>query len=348
MSVEYRTGTVSNSDDFYQTIRSLLTDNDWTEHDVLNNSAGTYDIVFRSPTPLDATAGNYCYIRLTRGGSEAFSLRTYCDWDTSTHAGMFGAGGTSQTTLSASSFVYYARVNDWSLAVTSKISTSYQRGYVGFLRRGYKATKAGITKTSTGYSSGVSTMNVASDMTSKLKVGQKVTIMNNNHTSGSANAEHAEVMTLLTVNSGSLVFTGTTTLAYDTGAVIGANPIPTITFPMSTSAPLQTGFTGVWPMTGEVSGVTSQQLTPGYFLMVSTNDESRVDPSDGYAEFIGGLLTAVWTSSTRNGFAGYLYHYEVVTIGSQALEDIMDDGDNTFILLYTDGSSYGVMMGPRE
>lgn len=347
MSVEYREGTATNSDDFFTKIDDLLTDNGWTQHDVLNASTGTQDYVYRSPSALDATAGNYCYIRLTRAGSEAFNLRSYCDWDTTNHAGMFGAGGTSQTTLSGSSFAYWARVNNFALAVAVKISGTYSRGYVGFTRRGYKASKAGITKTSGSHSSGVSSMAVASDMTGKLKVGQSVTIMNNAHNSASGNAEHAELLIINTIASGTLTFTTSTTLAYDTGAVIGANPTPAMAVPITNNAPFNTAFTGLWPVTGEVSGVTSQQVVIEQIPMVGSTAESRNDPSDGYAEFVGGLFSACWTSGTRNGFAGYLYHWEMCTFGTQSNEDIMDDGDNTFVILYNNGSDYCVILGPK-
>lgn len=342
MSAEFRSGTAANTDAFFLAIDDLLVDNGWTQHDVINNSAGTYDIVYRSPAPLDADAGNYCYIRITRASSEQISFRTYCDWDATNHAGMFAAGSTGQTTMSGSSFNYWIRVNDWALATAAKISTSYYRGYHGFARRGLRASRAGMTKTTSGYSSGVNSMSVASDMTSKLKVGQKVTIINNAHNSASANKENAEVMEIASMTSNSITFTGNTTKAYDSGAVIGQNPIPALTIPLSTTGPFSTGFTGLWPNTGEISGVTSQQVSvqdifPG-------NAEGLVDPSDGYSEYLGGCLGVSWGSNPRNGWAGYLYHWEICSHGSQSSEDVMDDGTDTFIVLYT--STYDYILGP--
>jgi len=346
----YSTGTATGpgaTDNFMVALGAALTANGWTVLDTLIATVGSRDIVYRS-TPLDATALNYCYLRIKQYSVNTFGWNIYTDWDTSTHTGILetGTSGSATTTLSDSSFVYFFRINAYSCSVCVKISGTYYKGYAGFVRRGLPASKAGMTRSTSAYAIGAGSMAVASDMTGKLKVGQRVMIYNHAGSSASANAPNAEVMTIQTIAVGTLTFTGTTTKAYDIGAVIGQLAFPGILSNGIVSTNTWAGVTVYRPfaLDGLRSGGTSHPATPIQQILVT---EANADPGDIYPEYASGLVGISTSEASRTGFIGYMYSWECAASGSQSLEDIMDDGDNTYIVLALNSTTDVMLLGPQ-
>jgi hypothetical protein len=340
MTAAYSTGS-GTPDQFYLALRTAMLANGWTEHDVISNTTGARDVVFKS-SPLDATALNCAFIRVRMATNPVWGFNVYTDWDATTHVGM-NAGVDSQNFQQSGAFAYWIRVNEFAVTFCNNIGGTYKKWYAGFVRRALPANKAGMTKTTQGYSAGVATMNVASDMTAKLKVGQWVQIINYNHTSGSANASNSEKMVIQSIASGSITFTGNTTLAYDTGAIIGENVLPVISTqvegPNTMAGKMPVAQDGFYQANG--LPVTVDVLVLG----------SLATPSMSTNEYVPGMFSASTNgaSSLHKGFIGYLYHWICTGWGSQVNEDIMDDGTKTYMVLFAQAAgSFTGAMGPRE
>ncbi len=347
----YSTGTATGTgagDALMVIMDTALTGGGWTMIDAINNSSGTRDKVYKG-TALDATAGNAPYIRLTQTSTTNIAFRCYQDWDTTTHVGMNETGnGTTNPSLTVqdTSFTYFMRVNPVAMLICAKIGANYNKMYAGFLRRGLGLTRSGVTKTSGSTAALATTINVASDMTSKLKVGQTIQIINYGHSSASANASHVEKRTIQSITASTVVVTVGLTSAYDSGALVGENALP-VCIGGGTSG----GTTGLtsnclfpYEIDGARTSTTGQTAASNEIVL---NSSSANAPSTGWNEYAPGIYDISSTTSGKTGFRGWYYHSECTTKGAQALEDIMSDGDNDFIIVGL-GTSLVNCIGPRN
>lgn len=204
----------------------------WTLLDTV--TAGS-DLVFRSPD-FDGIAGNtagyYSIIRLTVNAN-GINIKTYMDWDVTAHVGINAGGfapaanpgcqvytgGTLLTTgirVNQYAFVYFSTCN------LSGSYTAVPGGlmYGGFTKRPEVASLRGIAKTTTAYAAGVATMSTNVNMLAQWAAGQILYIQNFAHNNASANKQHCEYRTILSVSATSVTFTGNTANAYDSGAVL--------------------------------------------------------------------------------------------------------------------------------
>jgi hypothetical protein len=312
-----------------------LVANGWTSHDVIG--AGT-DVVYKS-TALDATAGNAAFMRVTKTSTTAIDFRVYMDWDTSTHAGVNVTGdasGTTRLTVQDASFTYYMRVNSAAILVVAVISGTYNKIYAGFLRRTSSVSRSGMTKTTSLYALGVSTMALASDMTTKWQVGQSVHIVNFAHASGNANAANVEVMVIQSITSNSVTFTGTTTKAYDSGALVGEHVLPVTVCAGFTTVPA----TCYFPTS--VAGLRTSATAH-----TATCTEATIS-SDAPSTTLGTYAIAYMSViSSSQSDRGIFYHMIFVKKGSAALLDTFSEGTDTAIVLGS-GTNLVVGVGPQN
>ncbi len=332
MTASYSSGTAIGPgalDAWYQIVRSALLAHGWTAHDIITDVSGTRDIVFKS-TALDATAGNACFVRMVQTNTTNMYHLTYCDWDTSTHAGtrVAGAAATTNGTYVDNSFQYFLRVNEFAFTWCVKIGTSYNRGYAGFLRRCLAASRAGMTKVTGSISAGTvagASIALSSDMTGKWTVGQVLLLMNYGHTSGSANASHAEALTIATIGSSSVTFTGNVLAAYDAGAIIGENVYPAVVAP----TPFGTYYSPVWHDGSYSSAILQVSSATGTnFSLPASNN-----PSSTTREYSSGIVSLNFTTAAHLGLAGVQYHWIAVGAGETSLEDTLSDGTNTYVMM---------------
>lgn len=353
---KYITGTATGpgaTDAFFQVIRTHLTNNGWTEHDVISNTSGQRDIVFRGAA-LDATADNRPFIRVRQPtGTNTLDYLAYTDWDVSAHVGINDIGNTVSTTRQTyqdSSFVYFMRANSVSIAVIAKIGAAYTRAYVGFLRRQLPVHMAGVTKSSGSIAAGSTDIPVSSDLTGRLYVGQTVWLINYNHNNASANKDRVEKHTISVVSSTQITLGEVTTGAFDANTIIGENPLPITVFIQSGATIALTG-TSYYSHAADATrtSATAQTGTNYHILFgpLSVDNPSQIDQ-----RFHLGLMGnghTVGTSSAR-GLRGYFYHlYSSAAPSPQStVEDIGDDKNGyTYIIIGAD-SSNNSYLGPRE
>jgi hypothetical protein len=346
---KYQTGTVASNDALFQVWRTLLLANGWTAFHILADSVDNRDIVFRS-SPIDAIADNRAHIRiiwiLANGN---FQFRVYRGWDTVAAVGFqeVGDAGISYFPGQGSSFTYFARVNPYAMAFVNKTSgPNYWCTNAGFLNRGMDPRKNGLTKTTQSYASGVTSMNVASDMTGKLKVGQRVMIMNNSNLNASPNKLNAQVRIIQAIASGSITFTAVTTQAFDSGAVIGWNPMPA--FVCSPNTPFPTGnFYTPLNLDGTASGGAG---APNQMLAKPVTYVTGSNP--GLNSEHGSLLFTVVTSvASKDGHYGILHHWRgmhpfLFSGANPAAEALFDASNDSFIVIGNDGTA-AYLLGPR-
>lgn len=342
---QFQTGTVADGDGLYTTIRTMMLANGWTlvytDSDVVGNRDQTFQGGY-----LDSVANNRIYMRM-RWVSNYFSLMPCSDIDTGTGLRQHETGSTSQCGMSGwSSPGYLVRVNEWAVAYTLIYAGTYYKGYGGFVRRGLSPAKSGLTRTTSGYAAGATTVNVASDMTGKLQPNQKVWIYNHGGSSASANWGHVELATIQSVAAGSITFAGPLAYGYDANAVIGWCCFPACTqdadsFTTDTSSycyPYCTFY-----LDGIYNGSTGQQ---GYAYHAILANESYGDPNEITLEFTGGLWVLHCNQGGRTGVYGYFYHYECCSGGGQIKGDLMDDGLNQYYVVMGGYSSANIIIGP--
>jgi hypothetical protein len=346
---QYVSGTATGPSaiqDLMLQIDALLLANGWTVHRTISTTSGARDIVYKG-TALDRTADNAPFIRLTQAAL-LFTTRTYMDWDPTSSSGGINEAGTnnvsnSGATLSDTSFQYFIRVNGFAVRFVFKIGANLVRMYAGFLRRALPTIKNGVTKTTQAYALGVTTMNVASNMTSKLKVGQKVLVMNFAHNNASANKANAELLTIQSIASSSITFTSASTKAYDNGALIGENPYPIGTLVTATGSAI----TGWYAATTVDGAYVSNIGNTGIVFAVEFTSESNNDPSDAYQDYTIGPYSVYANVTNKQSFCGLMYHYYRTEGGNQGTEDLMDDGINTFLVVFVSTTTCQ-LLGPRE
>ncbi len=314
---------------------TALLANGWTSHDTIG--AGT-DVVYKG-TALDATAGNAPFVRITKTSVTAIDFRVYMDWDTSTHAGVNVAGDASASTrltVQDASFTYFMRVNSAAIFVCAKLGATYNKIYAGFTRRTMSLSRSGMTKTTSLYASGVATLALASDMTNKWQVGQVVQIVNYAHASGNANAANVEVKTIQSITSNSVTFTGNTTKAYDSGALVGEHVLPVCAAGGFTGVPATTYFT-----TAHDGTRTSATAHTGAVSEISLSTDA---PATTLGTYSPGYMSII---SASQGDRGLFYHMLFFRRGAAAVEDVMTEGTDSAVVLGL-GTNIVVAMGPQN
>lgn len=347
----YASGTATGpgaTDALFQAIRTQLLANGWVILDTISDTSGSRNIVFQG-TAIDATAGNKPIVQITATTTTQLTFAGYYDWDSTAHAGMGQCGSTSATILHTqdASFNYWMRTNPYSLAIATKIGAAYYKNYVGFMRRGLAATKSGVTKTTQAYAAGVTSMVVASDMTSSLKAGQYVHIVNYAHSNTSANKTNHERIQISSITSTTITFQTSTTKAYDSGALIGYNPMPIICCTDTSGTLPCAGF--YVPMTLDGAAFTA---TPGFSLggigSVIESSVSSTSPEAGSGEYVGGYWVIYSAVTATAGIYGTLYSWETVYAINQLNEDIMDDGTYQFQMFNVSANTPCSMLGPTN
>lgn len=342
---KYLTGTATGpgaGDAWVQAVIAQAVANGWTSHDVISSASGTRDVVLRG-SALDATADVRPFGRITQTSTTNVNFSVYSDWDATTHAGINQAGADAFTVQDASfSYVIYA--DPFAICPCAKISSAWNHNYVGYLRRGLTAAKSGITKTTSGYSAGATALNVASDMTGKLQVGQKIWIMNYAHSSASANAARAELVTVTAIAAGVLTVSA---LAgnYDTAAVLGANVCPnavsTSSSGVNIGGTLHSSFN---PDANRGAGATSQTSTTSAIILQGTT--TSISPESNTLEYGSGIFSITSNVASHLGFRGYARGY-ISAASGVSIEDVHDDGAYTYLIL-NPSTSGGLCIGPRE
>jgi hypothetical protein len=321
-----------------------LESNGWTQHDVISSTPGSRDVVMRGAA-LDATADIRPFVRFTQTAATTIVCRAYSDWDTGTHAGMneCGAVGSSNWTVQDATFSYYAWVDGYGGWVVAKLASA-NRAYFGFARRGLPAIEAGITKTTAPLSVGATSLPVASDMTGKLRVGQKVLLMNYAHNSASGNASNVESVTITSIGA-SAIGCSALTKAYDAGAVLGDNVCPVLASQSTTTSSALCG--GIfYPFNLDGSRTTATAQTGAHDVVIF-GAETSVDPEDINSKYSAGLTTFTTAIAGKTGFKGYPRGAVAFSGGAQALDDLMDDGVYTYLVSGA-GTGNILAMGPRE
>ena len=341
---QFATGTFVDSDAMYQQIRTMMLANGWTLIDTISDVVNNRDQVFQGGY-LDSVANNRIYMRM-RWVPSYFSLLPCSAYDSGTNQAQHAAGSTSQCSCNWTNYHYYIRVNDWAVAYTFVNGGTWYKGYGGFVRRGLAPGKAGLTRTTAAYSAGATTVNVASDMTGKLQVNQKVWVYNHNNNSASANWGSHEMATIQSITAGTITFAAPLSNGYDANAVIGWMAFPACSLDgdqySSDTVSYTYPYCCYYPDCVHF-GTTSQQ---GYTYHGIFGNEGYGDPDDVTQEFLGGVWTLHCTSSGRVGTYGYFYHYECCAGGGQIRGDLMDDGANQYYVVMGGYSSANLIIGP--
>lgn len=348
---QFVTGTATGpgaGDAFFLAIRTQVLANSWTELDVISTSTGTRDVVFQGAA-LDSTANNKPIVRLTQLNSTTMALRSYTDWDTSAHAGWLDTGpATAAINIQDASFVYWMKINGFAWSLCYKIGANYNKNYAGFFRRSVQTSKSGITKASGSISAGLTagtTVAVASDMTTKLKAGQYVHILNYGHSNASANKTHIERIQIQAVTSTTISFQTNVVNAYDAGALIGFNPMPNVSMLDTNSVSTFGTVYAPYYLDATRTSATGQTISTVANL---PNTFSAENPDSASNEYLAGYFQMTENVGGHQCIRGIPYHFEIVAGGTQGAEDIMDDGDHQWQLFNVSASSVIFMMGPKD
>jgi hypothetical protein len=349
MAICYETGSANGAgatNNFFIILRDHLLANGWTQHDIISSAAGSREVVFRGAA-LDATADVRPFVKVKQTATAVLEFTTWSDYDVSTHTGMNSAGttvGSATMTLQDAGFSYYLWIDGYGGLVCGKIGTSITRGYMGFARRGLDPSESGITKTTGALAIGATSLPVASDMTGKLRVGQVVLIVNYAHSSASANASNAEAVTITSVSS-TAIGVSALTKAYDSGALVGDNVIPSLVSPGATAGLWNTA--GLAPINpdGTRTAVNGQTVVSN---SITFGTEANVDPGDISGRYGAGLITLTSSVSGKTDFKGHPRGVSFCAAGAQVIEDLMQSGSYSYVVLDVTAATGCTILGPRE
>jgi hypothetical protein len=317
--------------------------NGWTLFDTISDAAGNRNQVFES-TPIDAVANNPVYVKIA--STTSYLVDMYTEWDAATHTGAKRATTNLGIGLGLA-HSYDIRVNPYSFVIWANI-VAFPPGlgglqYAGFVRRGLTKEVSGLTRTTQAYSSGATIVNVASDMTSLMKPGQKVVIYNHSNNSASANFGRAGLLTVKTITSGTLEFTTSLGGGYDSGAVIGWNPFPSCNGFMNCQGPFTTFYSNLSLAAG-YTGIQGQTVTGGPATAFPNTYPHTL------GEITGGPIPMSASVFAATGFFGYLYHLLGVSSTSQTglrKGELVKDGNRTYKMFSTKAApSHGILYGP--
>ena len=339
----YTNGTALNKDDFYQLVRAHLGANGWTEHDILSDVVDTRDIVFKG-TALDATTGNACLLRLALSAGKMYGI-CYADWDPTNNVGSLQAGnGNSTIQVATTPFAYWLRTNGTSLAIATEVSTTYKFNYYGFVRRGRGQAVSGTTSLATAVTAGTNVVTVNSDMTTRLRVGQTVQIIDQSHSNASGTWGNIEAVVISAITATTITFTTNLVNAYSAGSFVGADPCPAISTAASNTNP------GVSPyFSYSLNGAwTSGTSEAGSFAADIGNATAIGNLQPGYG---GERPVGVWAvDSNKAGVyarRGTLYHYLSGGFQGSNAQDLIDEGDGVTdaVILYTAQTGLAMLRG---
>lgn len=331
--------------DFSRQLVSHLVANGWTVLQTINATTGVgYDVMLQGGA-LDPIADNRPILRLTITTITRMLVRCYADWDSTAQVGIGETGSSSYSYIDVpdSTFAFWIKANAVAAAYVVKNGANYYHGYMGFLRRGLSNNRSGLTKTTASLAVGANSLPVASDMTGKIKVGQRIHILSNSHNNSSANKLNGEMITVTSITANAIGCSNLTK-AYDSGAYVGENPFPCVVGSSSVNQNL-IGSQGYipWLPDGTPSGNVNNTVAP-----YITNFAYTTYTTPSYTQdYIPGIQSLHCSTSGKGSFLGYPYHYETCGWGVQTTEDIMDDGEFTYIVVGT-GSGACLLLGPRE
>lgn len=326
---------------FFDALHAQLIANGWTDLDVISSVSGSKDVVMQG-SALDAGGFYKPYVRITQTSTTAFFVRAYQDWDPTTHVGVNEANNasTGPLTLQDTSFTYWIRANGLAFIAAAKIGATYNRAYAGLLRRGLPAKFAGITKSTGALAIGATSIPVASDMTGKLAVGQKVMLFNYAHSSASANKGNAELVTISSI-SATAIGVSATIKAYDAGAIVGERILPGLVASYGGSTDIGGAVNPVVAPDGSYTSQTGQQLAKNNVLLEPSNATPNTDSN----KFGAGFLNLSVSTAGKSGSVGSAYHLIfAATSANTAAEDVFDDGTNQW--LATGGANPVPCIGP--
>ena len=340
----FTSGIAANQDAFYQAQRAHMLLNGWTEHDIISDVVDNRNIVFKG-TATDATTGNAPLLQIIWNGTQFYTL-AHADWDVGTNIGAFTTGSTtaSNTFVAAVPFSYWIRVNGSAVAVSTQVSTTYYFNYFGFLRGGKPASTNGTTKLSAGILAGVSSLPVSSSMVGKLRVGEKIMLIDQSHSSVAGTWQNSEIVTVSSIAAGSIGILAPTVNAYAINSFVGFDPSPNFTSDFVISAPGNTPY-GTTAMNGVYYSATSTNQR--FTLTAHTLGNTSANNPDNNGEYSSGYWELYSSSTTGGkGTRGILHHYLSPVCGTMSPGDIYDEGAGIVdsIILRADLSSGIAMM----
>lgn len=335
----YASSTGTGQASVWTATRSVLLAAGWTET-VISSVSGTRSSAFTG-IAVDSTAANAPTIVV--GETTASSLvyfQSGADWDPVTKTLIAQCGDTTTSILATTSGTnkWFIRANNYAVFAVNLVSASYNKAYAGLLKRGLASGRSGVTKATTSLAIGATSIPTASDMTGKLQVNQFIHVQNFAHTSGNANAAHAERVKVTAISSSALTVTALTK-AYDTGALVGDRPMNCCAggntiFEFPTASSIFTPYLkdgSRTSNTGQILNFNSSEVGPSPYM--------KPDPSSGEYDIGFGVLS--WnTNTTAGGFAGYPFNAFFTTTATATFEDLFDDGSRQYIII---GANTGVI-----
>jgi hypothetical protein len=335
----------------FQALRAHLVANGWTEHDVISNTSGSRNIVFRGGA-LDATADVRPFVQIQQTNTTTIAWTGYADYDTSTHTGIASAGGTASSGIASTdaTFAYAFRFDSMGGVICFRNAGSWQRAYIGFVYRGLDTDESGITKATGALTAGATSISVASDMTGKIRVGQKIWVMNYAHNSASANAAKCESVTVSSVASGSI---GVSALAnnYDSGALVGENCCPLVIGNGGASQGTIGASTFYLPYNRDGSRTSATGQTAGC-LAQNFGRNVDVDLADVSLRYGTGIFGFAENTAAKLDFKGFPRGGVFPAAGGSSgggpsPDDLLTWGPYTYLLLDSSATAM-TCVGPRE
>lgn len=326
----------------------------WEEYDVVNATAGSRDVVFRSKgdRTLNSGAGDANLImRVTQASTTSIRFRAYQDWSTLSSTGSREINSTSSTngaftTLSASTDIeFFGISNEYEFTMVIVQGGSYAWVSFGSPKRTHVPNAAnGIALTTAAETAGSNVVvNLDRDISSNIAVGQKIWLQNVTATGNALESDTINIAEVTAVTSNSVTVD---TLAdnFASGALVGMDPSPMC---------CNTGTTTVGTMyfttesDGTYTGVVNQSYDTEPLLEAVAENANDPNPNGLY---IGCQALFDNAGTTSGGFRGTPEFMTFWSVGTQADQDRMianfDNAQAYKVFPSIINASYALAVGP--
>jgi hypothetical protein len=284
----------------------------------LHDEVSSINKVFKSK----GENGDYCYGYMQVSLEDTFYivLRMYQDWNTSTHVGIAGTYYSSADARTAINsykpIVIYCDKNFLFLWCTNTTPADYSVSFAGMVSEVYDTT---LTTTTSGISSGSSvTIPVASS--DGFFKGARYKLVG-------TNLEGREVVTVASITDSTNLVVSSLTYNYSSGAYIGKDPCPIITFYIISGPSFYYGF-GYNSTYSTVDGTGNQTNATSRIMSADIIVPTSIDPEETYNLY--GLCHTTLIEYPGYNYVGYnnsIFKPPVAPGSHTAYDGIFMNGD---------------------
>jgi hypothetical protein len=364
-TITYSSGTIAaagsgNVTAFIRQLRTLLkayAGNAWVDGDVVNDVVGSVDYVMRSVGDPALGSGDNkgdteIWVRIRQPSVTQVQVHAYQDWSATSHTGSREVYTSAFTMSDSAAIDWWIVYNQYKCVFFALQNSNWFAIVFGSVERTFPTELNGIARLSQATAgTGAITLNVDRDISTHLRAGQKVWLVNHTPVGQSLKTAHTEIVTVTSVGTSTIGVSGVANTPYEIGSLVGLDPCPTYMYQGATLS-ASSNFRAVSHRDSTYTGVTSQTLVlDPAVTMTLANERPDVDGFyAGYeAAFRQSTSGAGYAAGYRGNFGNHMLWFACGTQVDLDLHRLNYDDAKKYKVFYTLGggaSSWLPAIGP--